>query len=42
MDPRPGCAESDRPCPLPFLMTAVFASGLIWLYAVLAQLSRLP
>jgi hypothetical protein len=38
MDPRSSCAASDRPCPLPFVVTAAFASGLLWLWAVLGQL----
>jgi hypothetical protein len=38
MNPRSHFAAGDRPCPLPFLVTAAFASGLIWLFAVLGQL----
>jgi hypothetical protein len=38
MDPRSNFAAGDRPCPLPFLVTAAFASGLVWLCAVLGQL----
>ena len=39
MDPRSNFSAGDRPCPLPFLVTAAFASGLIWLFAVLGQLT---
>jgi hypothetical protein len=42
MDPRSPVAESDRPCPLPFVVSTVFASALLWLYVLLSQLSRLP
>jgi hypothetical protein len=38
MNPRSTFAAADHPCPLPFLMIAAFASGLIWLFAVLGQL----
>ena len=38
MNPRSNFVAGDRPCPLPFLVTAAFASGLIWLFAVLGQL----
>jgi hypothetical protein len=39
MDPRSNFPAGDRPCPLPFLVTAAFASGLIWLLAVLGPLA---
>jgi hypothetical protein len=39
MNPRSNFAAGDRPCPLPFVVMAVFASGLIWLFAVMGQLS---
>jgi hypothetical protein len=39
MDSRSHFAAGDRPCPLPFLVTAAFASGFIWLCAVLGQLT---
>jgi hypothetical protein len=42
MDPRSSLAQSDHPCPLPFVVTAIFASALLWLYVLLAQLGRLP
>jgi hypothetical protein len=38
MDQRSNAAASDPPCPLPYLMAAAFASGLLWLYAVLGHL----
>ena len=38
MDSRSHFAAGDRPCPLPFLVTAAFASGLVWLVAVLGRL----
>jgi hypothetical protein len=38
VDPRTNIAAGDRPCLLPFVITAAFTSGLIWLCAVLGQL----
>ncbi len=35
MVPRANIPVDDRPCPLPFVVTAAFASGLIWLWVVL-------
>ena len=29
---------TDRVCPLPFLVTAAFATGLIWVYALMVHL----
>jgi hypothetical protein len=29
---------TDRACPLPFLVTAAFASGLIWVCAIIVHL----
>jgi hypothetical protein len=37
-DPREMLACHDRPCPLGFRVVATFASGLIWLCAVLGHL----
>ncbi len=37
-DPRSQLVIQDRPCPLGFLVAATFASGLLWLCAVLGQL----
>jgi hypothetical protein len=28
---------ADRYCPLPFIVAAAFASGIVWLYALLGQ-----
>lgn len=38
MDPRSNFATGDRPCPLPFVVISCFASGLLWLCAVLGHL----
>ena len=40
MDARSNVPAGDPPCPLPFLVAAAFASGLIWLYAVLSSLPQ--
>jgi hypothetical protein len=37
MNTRPHVFRQDRPCPLAFLVTAAFASSLVWLWAVLNQ-----
>jgi len=38
VDARSNAPAGDPPCPLPFLVTAAFASGLIWLWILLGQL----
>lgn len=37
-DARELLVTQDRPCPLGFLVVATFASGLVWLCAVLGHL----
>jgi hypothetical protein len=37
MATRPPALVDDRPCPLPFVVAAAFASGLVWLWAILSQ-----
>jgi hypothetical protein len=37
-DDRPATAAYDRPCPLAFVVLAVFASVLVWMCAVLVYM----
>ena len=39
MQSRPDPSSSDPACPLPFMATAAFTTGLIWLFALLGNLS---
>ena len=37
-DERPCAAVDDRPCPLAFVVLAVFASALVWLGVMLVHM----
>jgi hypothetical protein len=37
MQTRPPASADDRSCPLAFLVTAAFASSLVWLYTLLGH-----
>jgi hypothetical protein len=37
MQTRSQALADDRPCPLAFVVTATFASSLVWLWAILGQ-----
>jgi hypothetical protein len=40
MDVRPNVPQNDPLCPLPFVVTAAFTTALVWLAALLTQLSQ--
>jgi hypothetical protein len=40
MQTRTQAPADDRPCPLAFVVTAAFASSLVWLWMLLGHVTR--